>query len=93
MNKRMRKANKMLLDAYEFCKYVTKQDAKKTTKPLTLPKSTPSTTENLKTEARSKISIVKMQKGDFRVEVDGKIIDKRFKSVTAAQEWCAVHVR
>lgn len=93
MNKRMRKANKMLSHAYEFCKSVTEQDAKQTAKPLTLPKSTPSTTENLKTEVRSKISIVKIQKGDFRVEVNGKIVDKRFKSVTAAQEWCAVHVR
>ena len=37
------------------------------------------------------LSVVKISKGDVRVEADGKVLDKRFKSMTQANEWCAIH--
>lgn len=37
------------------------------------------------------LSVVKISKGDVRVEADGKVLDRRFKSVTQANEWCAIH--
>lgn len=38
-----------------------------------------------------KCVVVKIEKGDFRVEADGMVIERRFKSVTAANEWIAKH--
>lgn len=38
-----------------------------------------------------KCVVVKIAKGDFRVEADGMVIERRFKSVTAANEWVNKH--
>lgn len=38
-----------------------------------------------------KCIVKKIAKGDFRVEADGMVIDRRFKSVTAANDWVARH--
>ena len=35
--------------------------------------------------------VVKIAKGDFRVEADGVMIERKFKSITSANEWIAVH--
>lgn len=35
--------------------------------------------------------VVKFAKGDFRVEADGVMIERKFKSITSANEWIAVH--
>ena len=41
----------------------------------------------------SSFEIKKISKGNFRVKADGYIIGRRFKSITAAEEWCAVHTK
>lgn len=38
-----------------------------------------------------KCIVKKIAKGDFRVEADGMVIKRRFKSVTAANDWVAKH--
>lgn len=38
-----------------------------------------------------KCIVVKIAKGNFRVEADGMVVNRRFKSVTAANEWVAKH--
>lgn len=97
-NKKMRKADKALAEALDFCKSVA-TNVKNATKAVVLPTIekpkavvTP-TVFKPKGEVYDNLTIVKMGKGDFRVEVDGKVIDKRFKSVTQANEWCASHQR
>lgn len=100
MNKAMRKAEKALATALQVCEKV-KVDKEKAKKLFTI--EVPKTVVSHEPKVESCINpnaprltdfkIVKIQKGDFRVEIDGKTVDKKFKSVTAAQEWCAVHVK
>ncbi len=97
-NKKMRKADKALAEALNFCKSVA-TNVKNATKVVVLsaiekPKAvvTP-TVFKPKGEVYDNLTIVKMGKGDFRVEADGKVIDKHFKSITKANEWCELHKR
>ena len=39
----------------------------------------------------SSFEIKKLAKGHFQVKADGMVIQKNFKSITAAEEWCAIH--
>lgn len=42
-------------------------------------------------EKYSRFEVKKLSKGHFQVTADGKVINKNFKSITAANEWCAIH--
>lgn len=39
----------------------------------------------------SSFEIKKLAKGHYQVKADGMVIQKTFKSITAAEEWCAIH--
>ena len=89
MNKKMKKANKALSDALSFCNAIASK-AKKYAKPVVSTKE-PVKKELPKIKPLPNFTIVKMQKGDFRVELEGKLIDKRFKSLIKAEEWVSNH--
>lgn len=79
MNKKMRKADKALAEALDFCKSVA-TNVKNATKAVVLPTIekpkavvTP-TVFKPKGDVYDNFTIVKMEKGDFRVEADGKVI-------------------
>lgn len=42
-------------------------------------------------EKYERFEVKKLSKGHFEVTADGKVINKKFKSITAANEWCAIH--
>lgn len=42
-------------------------------------------------EKYERFEVKKLSKGHFQVTADGKVINKNFKSITAANEWCAIH--
>lgn len=71
---------------------VEKMAAKEVKKQKAMDKAT-EVLKNGQTEYRQylKCIVKKIAKGDFRVEADGVVIDRRFKSVTAANEWVAKH--
>ena len=39
----------------------------------------------------SSFEIKKLAKGHYQVKADGMVIQKTFKSITTAEEWCAIH--
>lgn len=41
----------------------------------------------------SSFEIKKLAKGYYQVKADGMVIQKKFKSITAAEEWCAIHTK
>lgn len=41
----------------------------------------------------SSFEIKKLAKGHYQVKADGMVIQKTFKSITAAEEWCAIHTK
>ena len=47
--------------------------------------------DNVELRKNLQETVVKISKGDVRVEADGKVLDKRFKSMTQANEWYAIH--
>ena len=89
-NKKMRRADKKLAESLDFCKwFVSKQKAKVNKIILSVIQKPRAISP--KTDTYNSMTVVKMSKGDFRVEADGKVINKRFKSITQANEWCELH--
>lgn len=108
MDKKMRKATQRLQEAQEYAKNYKLSDtallsikAAHVRRPNTFapievvkkpsPRATPLSPST--TEKFTSFQIVKIAKGDFRVQADSRILDKRFKSITKAQEWCSAHSR
>lgn len=85
MNKKQKKANEILAAAREYAASVSKNVSEQ---------SAIRRNEWLGQTAYKtyrKCVVVKITKGDFRVEADGMVIERRFKSVTAANDWVAKH--
>lgn len=87
MNKGMRKANKRLEDAKQSVDRAYKRIRKM--EQLMNPKQEPKpiTIIDKMTKITHNFEVVKIQKGLFKVEMDGKIVPKNFKSITKAKEW------
>lgn len=92
MDKGMRKANKRL----EYSKGCVDRAYKRIRKMEQLKNAESEPKQELKAEPEPTIvtrakphdfEIVKIQKGLFKVEMDGKIVPKNFKSTTKAKEW------
>lgn len=84
MDKGMRKANKRLENAKRCVdmayKRIRKMEQLKNAEPE------PTIVAMAKTTTHD-FEVVKIQKGLFKVEKDGKIVPKNFKSITKAKEW------
>ena len=85
----MRKANKRLEDAKRCVdnayKRIRNMEQLMNPKPESKPESKPTIVAMAKTTHN--FAVVKIQKGLFKVEMDGKIVPKNFKSITKAKEW------
>ena len=106
MNKKMRKADEALANALAFCENVKKCDnASKAMSHPSVVKVQQKAVEPRKAVEPQKpyydpnvryyfhFEIVKRGKGDFRVQADKEIINKRFKSRPQAEEWIIKHQR
>lgn len=103
MNKKLKKANEILAAACEYAasvsKNVSEQSAIRRNAWLgsrAVKRAEVKTVEQLRSGYAGhamyrKCVVVKIAKGDFRVEADGMVIERRFKSVTAANEWITKH--
>lgn len=106
MNKRNRKADKTLQEALKFCAWVVSKSKQTEQQKEIIPVKNPEEVTTLlivtnkeqeqdtfKVKAYKSTTIVKLDRNDFRVKIDGILYDKRFKSVTRASEWCFLHVK
>jgi len=87
MDKKARKANKALEDA-KRCVDLEYQRLRNMEQ-LMNPKPKPTIVAMAKTT--HDFNVIKIQKGLFLVEMDGKIVPKNFKSETKAKEWILKH--
>lgn len=92
--KDMRQANKALEDAERYRNSIRNSGSSKPVvkKPSSARKENVLCSYNAcDHKFYTNLSVVKISKGDVRVEADGKVLDRRFKSTTQANEWCAIH--
>ncbi len=84
MDKRTRKANKAL----EYAKRCIDLEYNRiNNKNAPQPKSETIEIEAIAQVQTHKFDVVKIQKGLFKIEMDGQIIPKNFKSITKAKQW------
>lgn len=91
--KDMRQANKALEDAKRYRDFIRNSGSPKPAvkKPSSARKENVCSYNACDYKFYTNLSVVKISKGDVRVEADGKVLDRRFKSTTQANEWCATH--
>lgn len=91
--KDMRQANKALEDAKRYRDFIRNGSLSKSVvkKPSSARKENVCGYNACDHKFYTNLSVVKISKGDVRVEADGKVLDRRFKSTTQANEWCAIH--
>ena len=90
--KDMRQANKALADAERYRDFIRNGLSKPAVKkPSSTRKENVCSYNACDHKFYTNLSVVKISKGDVRVEADGKVLDRRFKSTTQANEWCAIH--
>lgn len=91
--KDMRQANKALEDAERYRDFIRNGGSPKPAvkKPSSARKENVCGYNACDHKFYTNLSVVKISKGDVRVEADGKVLDRRFKSTTQANEWCATH--
>lgn len=90
--KDMRQANKALEDAERYRDFIRNGLSKPVVKkPSSARKENVCSYNAGDHKFYTNLSVVKISKGDVRVEADGKVLDRRFKSITQANEWCATH--
>lgn len=90
MNKKMRHADRVLSNARNYCQTISEKREENTLRKVVEQK--PSQVQfNSNVKLYKVFSIVKMAKGDFRVQADGQAIERRFKSKTQAEDWCSKH--
>lgn len=90
--KDMRQANKALEDAERYRDFIRNGLPKPAVKkPSSARKENVCSYNACDHKFYTNLSVVKISKGDVRVEADGKVLDRRFKSITQANEWCATH--
>lgn len=89
----MRKANARLAEAYEYAKEYELNNTKKKvfTALVALERACKNYAKCEQKETFYRFEIKKLSKGHFQVKADGKVIERNFKSITVAQEWCAKH--
>lgn len=91
--KDMRQANRALEDAERYRDFIRNSGSFKPAvkKPSSARKENVCGCNACDYKFYTNLSVVKISKGDVRVEADGKVLDRRFKSTTQANEWCAIH--
>lgn len=90
MNKKMRHADRVLSNARNYCQTISQKREENTLRKV-VTKITEQKPSQNNVKMYKAFNIVKMAKGDFRVQADGQIIERRFKSKTQAEEWCSKH--
>lgn len=90
MNKKMRHADRVLSNARNYCQTISQKREENTLRKV-VTKMTEQKTSQSNAKMYKVFNIVKMAKGDFRIQADGQIIERRFKSKTQAEEWCSKH--
>ena len=93
MTKEMRKANARLAEAQEYVMKCIRPEKVQGYLGKVLMNKAVHYVEVARDTTYSSFEIKKISKGNFRVKADGYIIGRRFKSITAAQEWCAIHTK
>jgi len=98
MNKKERKANAALSDAYDYISRIQKRETqvKETVLPLNLKPAPPKEKDLYQGERIDDYKIEKLAKGHFFITVvcngQRKEVEKRFKSVTRANEWISKYI-
>lgn len=94
MNKKMRHADRVLSNARNYCQTISEKREENTLRKV-VTKLTEQKSSQVQFNSNVKLykvfNIVKMAKGDFRVQADGQAIERRFKSKTQAEDWCSKH--